>query len=729
MEGFRPVPADLMWETAQAQKAGPAAAATLQDMSRTSPDEGLVDPDKPTQDELRKVLRGALEIKELGNDAFGKAEYYRALDLYEQALNRLDVLGETAEDARAGLKATLRYNRARAFFRIEDFRRSVLEARACLRMDPGHKKALKIMEELAPNLLAAGDTPHRAILPDTEILGGRLLSEGQAAMAGERLLRPRPAAPPQVPEVAEVKRAPKPSTHRIVKAILQLKDDGNTAYARGDTKEAMRLYSLGLTRLHDSRHELKRAAGASDGGQLEAALLANRAQVHLDLEDWDSALEDAIKCLDIEPNHAKALHRKQIAEDHIKFKQAQRSHGECLKNALHCKTLGNRYLVEGNLNAAVEEYGAGLEWLEGLSHGDAAVHETRLVLHANRSQGHLRLQQWKLALEDADEVLAEDPMHAKARFRRAKALLELGDKSEALAVLRRLADDDPTNKDLQDLMRRAEAEEDPAASQLEVEAPKAPKAPQKKEKKEKVDFLGNPIPKGRLEPAPGMSASKLLQDSSSAFDAGRLSESLGCVSAACTILERELGGAMRVIDPSTLDKPVIPPEKEPPPVTGAAQARKLLAAYGQKVRSELALGEFFNARRTANTAANLYKMQDARLREKFNDGYGLQSSATTVEVLQRVANGADAIERAEIALKHSRPGDAASLAASALLSLEKKEWPPAAPMCAELYALRAEAALRQGDGEAGELLAERAVALRPCGRAQACLREARAMRG
>lgn len=745
--GFRPVPADLMWEHAQAQGAGPAAAKTLSGLSKTLPDnDPQADPDRMTQDEMRRVLRGALEIKEFGNDAFKKDEYHRALELYDQALKRLDTLGESEEDMRAGLRATLRYNRSRAFFRIEDFRRSVIEARACLRVDPGHRKALKIMEELAPNLLAAGDVPHRPEAQEAEITGARLLSEGQAAMAGDRPARPKPDAPaaPAVPEVPEAKKAPKPSTHRLVKAILELKDLANAALADGDAKEALRLYSRGLARLDEVRHELRRP-GASDGGQLEVALLANRAQANIELENWDEAREDAIKCLEIEPDHAKAQHRKRHAEDCITFKQSQRSHGECLKSALHCKTAGNRYLTEGSLASAVEEYGAGLEWLEDLSHGDSAVHETRVALHANRAQAHLRLKQWKLALEDADEVLAEDPQHAKARFRRAKALLELYRTGEALEVLRRLAADDPGNADVQDMLRQAEEPE----LLVEEEVPFFSKdfmsgKPEKEDymnlpygpdertcrrrKKEKLNFLGQPMGK-KMEAAPGLDATSLLRQSSAAFDDGRLTESLGKVGAACKLLEKELGIALRPINVSLLDKPIIPPEKTPGPITGAAQARKLLAAYGQKVRSELALGEFSAARQTASHASNLYKMQDARLRSEFNDGYGLRSCAATVELLQRVSNGADAVDKAEAALAAGRPGDAANLASTALISLEKKEWPPASPLCAELYALRAEAALRDGNLEAGETLAERAVALRgPCVRAQACLREVQAMR-
>merc|ERR1719265_1589953 len=84
---------------------------------------------------LRSVLKSALSIKEEGNAAFGKGEYYRALELYDQGLKRLETLGETDEDKKAGLKAALHYNRSRAAYKIENFKLAAEAARACLKID------------------------------------------------------------------------------------------------------------------------------------------------------------------------------------------------------------------------------------------------------------------------------------------------------------------------------------------------------------------------------------------------------------------------------------------------------------------------------------------------------------------------------------------------------------------------------------------------------------------
>lgn len=197
-----------------------------------------------------------------------------------------------------------------------------------------------------------------------------------------------------------------------------------------------------------------------------------------------------------------------------------------------------------------------------------------------------------------------------------------------------------------------------------------------------------------------------------------------CASVAVDILENIVQAAM---------EPQEAPSKtawrrKPEVVTGAKETRQLIAAYGQKVRSQLAARDFEEARVTSNRAVKLFAFEDERLRQDFDDLNGLQGSVAVVELLRVVAQAIGSLHEANSALNSHRCDEAQGLASSALKVTEFKDFGALAFLRAELYGVRADASFNLGDMEGGQADAERAVALDGrCSRAKECLEVARSL--
>ncbi|CAJ1414472.1 unnamed protein product, partial [Effrenium voratum] len=183
-----------------------------------------------------------------------------------------------------------------------------------------------------------------------------------------------------------------PSFSPHVKALLDLQAAGDAALAGdGDAATAAEQYAAALARLKEVGHEIQ----SFDVRAFKATLLSNRAQALLKLERYEEALADAQASLQIQPDNAKAQFRRSMAQSGLEQAQRRRSQGEALKQALFCKTAGNKLLTEGQLEGAIAKYSDGLEWLEDAA-GDSACRDVRLALRANRCQGLLRRRRWPL---------------------------------------------------------------------------------------------------------------------------------------------------------------------------------------------------------------------------------------------------------------------------------------------------------------------------------------------
>jgi tetratricopeptide (TPR) repeat protein len=93
--------------------------------------------------------------------------------------------------------------------------------------------------------------------------------------------------------------------------------------------------------------------------------------------------------------------------------------------ALERKQAGNTAFTAGNMEVAAEEYAAALATF-GDSTGSRNQREEKVKMLSNQAECFLRLERWEIAAECATLALAIDGGHTKSRFRRAKALNEVG---------------------------------------------------------------------------------------------------------------------------------------------------------------------------------------------------------------------------------------------------------------------------------------------------------------
>ena len=102
--------------------------------------------------------------------------------------------------------------------------------------------------------------------------------------------------------------------------LKELKEAGNEAYKNGDLDEALAFYTKGIS------------ISNSDTSNSElATFYKNRAAIHIKNEDWNKAVDDCTKCLDMTPNDPKALFRRvqayeSLGKNELAYKDAREVH-------------------------------------------------------------------------------------------------------------------------------------------------------------------------------------------------------------------------------------------------------------------------------------------------------------------------------------------------------------------------------------------------------------------
>ncbi|CAK9066484.1 unnamed protein product [Durusdinium trenchii] len=449
------------------------------------------------------------------------------------------------------------------------------------------------------------------------------------------------------------------SPNQKVKTLLEIKDAANALLEEGHAQEAAEQYSIALLRLKELAQEVQ----SGESVTLKALLLANRSQANLKLEDWEQALADAEACLAIQPDHPKALHRRSVAKEALDRAAQRRSHGEALKQALFCKSAGNQLLAERHFEAAGQRYSEGLEWLEDLELSGPAL-EVHLALLANRCQASLKRSRWSEALQDAEAVLSREPSHAKARYRRAKALLELGQCEEATLAVEEL---DASNEDVAELLRRlaAPAERRPAAAghASTVETVEA-------ETTELVRGRHTVVERQVEEDA---EAKRLWKEAEKAWARQDYRRAISFAEGAQLELEW-----LRAEEQREKARPL---------------AQQLLAVHVMQVRCHVALRDFATARGWALRALQFHRHEEERLQETFGMAHALRSSAPLLETMEAVAMGVEALHSFSAPLEPH------------LKSLEQADF--CSPLRAALLARRAQL----GRGAEAEADARRALML------------------
>ena len=104
--------------------------------------------------------------------------------------------------------------------------------------------------------------------------------------------------------------------------------------------------------------------------------------------------------------------------------------------ALKLKDQGNEQLLKGHYLEAIGFYTDALEYSP-----------TNAVILSNRAQAYIKVENYGLAMADADAALESDPNYAKAYYRRGSAQFALGHLKDAKKNFRKVCQLQPKSKD------------------------------------------------------------------------------------------------------------------------------------------------------------------------------------------------------------------------------------------------------------------------------------------
>lgn len=106
------------------------------------------------------------------------------------------------------------------------------------------------------------------------------------------------------------------------------------------------------------------------------------------------------------------------------------------EKAVEFKNIGNTFLKEGKFLDAIKAYSEGLEY-----------RPTNAILRSNRALAFIKVENYGLALQDADVAISADPRYAKAYYRRASANFALNHFKLARKDFRAVCKLKPNDKD------------------------------------------------------------------------------------------------------------------------------------------------------------------------------------------------------------------------------------------------------------------------------------------
>lgn len=175
---------------------------------------------------------------------------------------------------------------------------------------------------------------------------------------------------------------------------------------------------------------LEAVASAAPKARRDSAEARRRGDDAYARRDWTAAIEHFTECLALVPDQPDVLAQRGMARlmagdvdgaaaddaaaNGAFDKQKPEQVAEILRRARMEKDQGGALFKQGHVPQALECYSRAL----ALTPDDA-------TLRANRALCHLKLGNASLALTDADAAIAAEPDHAKAHYRRAKALQAL----------------------------------------------------------------------------------------------------------------------------------------------------------------------------------------------------------------------------------------------------------------------------------------------------------------
>ncbi|CAE7612970.1 unnamed protein product, partial [Symbiodinium pilosum] len=192
------------------------------------------------------------------------------------------------------------------------------------------------------------------------------------------------------------------------------------------------------------------------------------------------------------------------------------------------------------------------------------------------------------ALTDANSILRDQPAHAKALYRRAKALVELGRHNEAAEVLRKLPGGD---EDVSALLQRA------------LGPPTGPTPARASQSRvPKAEAVETVVPLKPPPEDPSAELRRLLKEAELALKKGDARRALDFSRGASAAAQRAKEEAMAQELPKSDPLFRAPPR---PPADGSKEVKQLLTANGLEVRALLALRRFEEARDATRSALKM----------------------------------------------------------------------------------------------------------------------------
>lgn len=159
-----------------------------------------------------------------------------------------------------------------------------------------------------------------------------------------------------------------------------------------------------------------------------------RARAFYGLGDTDQALKLLKVCLGLDPDMKQAIKLLRTVQKLVRTKE------------------------EGNAAFKAKDYKKAVDLYTEAVQLDARNKDMNSKILQNRAQAHISLKDYDNAINDCNEALGLDPSYAKAQKIRAKAHGAAGNWEEALRDYKAVAESNPTEKGIQEDIRKAELE-------------------------------------------------------------------------------------------------------------------------------------------------------------------------------------------------------------------------------------------------------------------------------
>ena len=159
-----------------------------------------------------------------------------------------------------------------------------------------------------------------------------------------------------------------------------------------------------------------------------------RARAFYGLGETDQAFELLKMCLGLDPDMKKAVVMLRTVQKLTRTKE------------------------EGNAAFKAKDYKKAIDlWSQALS-VDASNKDVNSKILQNRAQAYINIKEYDNAINDCSEALRLDPGYSKAQKMRAKAHGAAGNWENAVQDYKAVAESNPTEKGIQEEIRRAELE-------------------------------------------------------------------------------------------------------------------------------------------------------------------------------------------------------------------------------------------------------------------------------